>query len=149
VPAVDDDVAGFESWAQCRDHAVDRGRGDHQPDRARSLELCDQVLDVRCAEGTLFDERVDALGVTIIRDHLMAGAEDSERHVLAHATESDHRDSHLRSPSILSSTSSIRCATGRWPRTLCQVSTQPRYERAIAATASTLSMRFARTSCRG
>src|SRR5262245_41441559 len=56
VPAVDEDVAGFEQRHEVGDGSIDGSRRYHEPDRARLLELLDEIGERRGADSAFFDE---------------------------------------------------------------------------------------------
>src|ERR1044072_8820360 len=45
IAAIDDHITGRHNSSELVEHRVDKRRRNHQPDRARRLELCDKSLE--------------------------------------------------------------------------------------------------------
>jgi hypothetical protein len=95
VATVDDGIVGFEQGREFVKGGVDDGRRHHDPDRARLLELGDQVGD-RSGRRRASLRQVERRLWMNIEDHaLLAGAEAATNHVGPHPSESDHSEFHL------------------------------------------------------
>ena len=64
IAAVDENVAGFEVRRNLGDGLVDYGRGNHQPDRARLVELADHVGERGSSHGFLLLQILNDFGAT-------------------------------------------------------------------------------------
>ena len=95
VAAVDDRVAGLEVLEQLLDLRLGRvARRDHDPDRARLLELGHQLGDREGADRALALDLLRLLGGPVVGDDLVPVAQQAANHVRAHPTESDEADAH-------------------------------------------------------
>jgi hypothetical protein len=95
VAAVDERVAGLQQGLQGRNRVIgDLPRGHHEPDRARWLQLADQLRKRGCGAGALGFERAARRLGRVVADDLMAAAHESLGHVRAHASQTDHGKFH-------------------------------------------------------
>ena len=88
-------VARRQQRREARDRAVGNRTGrHHQPDDARRLQFCDQLLEGgRRRRTVLLEGRARGVG-GIVADHLVTAAQQTLRHVGAHAAQANHRDLH-------------------------------------------------------
>ena len=104
VAAVDDRVARLEVLEQLLDLGLGRVAGrDHHPDRARLLELVDQLLD-RVRRDRALALGLDLLGLLrrpVVDDDLVAVADEPADHVGPHPAETDEPDAHVGQPSVV------------------------------------------------
>ena len=96
IAAVDDRVASLERRQEIGDGLVDDRGGDHEPDRARLLQLLGEVGKRGAAERLFVDHFLDGLGRHIEDHAFMAVCEEPADHVGAHPSESDHSKLHVR-----------------------------------------------------
>ena len=71
---------------------------DHDPDRARLLELLDQLRDGEGRLGALLRDVPRLLGRPVVGHDLVTVAKQAANHVRAHPAEADEADAHGRSP---------------------------------------------------
>ncbi len=112
VPPFHDDVAGFQPRLQGHHGVLGRGAGrEHEPDRPRRGEVGDHLVQAGGADGPLRLDAFHRFLVAVEGDHLVAVAEEPQRHVGPHAAQSDHRDPH---PSSFRSSTSVRSTRRPW-----------------------------------
>ena len=99
IAAVDDRVASFERRQEIGDRLVDDRGGNHEPDRARLLQLLGQVGERGAADRLFLDEFLDGLGRHVEDHAFMAVGQEPADHVGAHPPESDHSKLHDTAPS--------------------------------------------------
>src|SRR5262249_51146824 len=102
VAAVDDRIA----LGQQRDQRVNHLLGDvagrqHNPDRARGLELADQLLDGVGGLGALGSQLVERPMAAVMRDDTVPAAQPALGHTGAHAPKTGYPDVHNLAPSCL------------------------------------------------
>jgi hypothetical protein len=94
VSSIDDDVALAEERDDLVEGGVDEGSGDHDPDRARLLQFCHEVLERVSGDGTVLRQILRRFRVQVEDDTLMAAAQKAPHHVRAHSSQSDHSEFH-------------------------------------------------------
>ncbi len=98
IAAVDQDVVGLESGQNVGNGLVDDGRGDHQPDRPRLLQLFDEVDERGGPDGVLFGQFGHGCGRHVEDHALMASLQQPPHHVGAHPAQADHSELHQLAP---------------------------------------------------
>jgi hypothetical protein len=94
VSAVDEDVARLQQGQEVGDGLVHDGRGDHQPDGPRLVQLLHEVRQRGSPQGVFLDQVFHRFG-RLVEDHAsMAGLEQPPHHVRAHPAQSDHSQLH-------------------------------------------------------
>jgi hypothetical protein len=94
LPPFDDRVARLQERGEIvDDFARQRGR-HHQPDRARAVELVDEILQRVRPDGALALELVDRAEVDVVDDAFVAFAQEPAHDVGAHPAEADHSELH-------------------------------------------------------
>ena len=111
VAAVDDDVVGVEQRRERGQHLIDEGRRNHQPDRTRSHQRGDQLLQRGRAGGALRRQPIDGGRLHVVDDAGVITAHQPAHHVGPHASESDHTDLHFLAPLQSRSPAATRCTT--------------------------------------
>ena len=95
VAAVDDRVAGLQVLQQLVDLGLGGVAGrDHDPDRARLLELRDELRDREGRLGALGRDLLRLLRGPVVGDDLVVVAKQAANHVRAHPAEADEADTH-------------------------------------------------------
>ena len=94
VAAVDDDVAGLEHLGHLVDDVARETRGDHEPDRARSLELARHVGERLRTRRALAGERGHGIRIHVVDDAFVPVVHEAAHDVRAHSSESDHSQLH-------------------------------------------------------
>src|SRR4051812_33021962 len=95
VTAVDDRVAGLEMAEQLLDLRLGRvAGGDHDPDRARLLELADELLDRERDVRAFAADLPGLLRRPVVRHDLVLVAKQPPDHVRAHPAKTDEADPH-------------------------------------------------------
>src|SRR5579864_1347942 len=105
VAAVDKHVAGFEMRGKIGDSVIDNCRGDHQPDRSRSLKFLDCISKRRRPNRLFLNQFVHWLWGSVIHNAAVPLANESPGHVASHPSKTDHADFHrylLRTSAVLS-----------------------------------------------
>src|SRR5689334_18787902 len=98
VTTVDDHVVRSHLSDKFIKHRVDQRGRNHQPDRARRLELRDKTAERRIAGCTLVDKRLHGFRIAIVNNTLVTAAQQASHHVGAHAAEPNHSDLHEKAP---------------------------------------------------
>src|ERR1700688_2158234 len=97
VAAVDHRVAGLEMTGKRADRPLgDLAGGEHQPDRARLLELGDNVGQRRGPHRSLLGQLRHRLRVPVEHHALVSAAQQPPHHVAAHPAQPDHCYLHRR-----------------------------------------------------
>ena len=94
VAAVDDDVAGLKQGREPVHVFGNDPRWQHEPARARLLQEAGEMLDAVGTPRSFLDQLLDAVGVDVVDDAFMAGAQKPAHHVGAHPAKADHPDLH-------------------------------------------------------
>ena len=95
VAAVDQDIAGFQQAGQLDDRVVgDLARREHDPDRARLLQLVHEIGKVAARRGSLTGQTAHRLGAFVVDDAAMAGSHQPPHDVAAHPAKADHTELH-------------------------------------------------------
>src|SRR2546426_5845308 len=100
ISAVDDRVIRPEQGSQVAEDLLGRlSRGNHDPDRARSLlHSLDQIRRARCSRSALALGLADGLRGAVPRDDPMRSIEQAEDHVLPHPPEPNEPEFHQSLP---------------------------------------------------
>jgi hypothetical protein len=99
VPAVDENIAGFEIGRQICNRAIDHGRRNHQPDGSRLFQLLDQILQAGGARRLLSHKLFHRFRRKVEDHGLLALFQKAPNHIGAHAAQADHSQLHI--PSLL------------------------------------------------
>jgi hypothetical protein len=90
VAAVNHDVAGVQVGFQAAQQGAHRaGGGHHQPDDARGLELLQHAAQRGGGAGALAPERPGAVGLQVIHNDAVAGAQQPRHHRAPHTSQAD------------------------------------------------------------
>jgi hypothetical protein len=98
VPAVDDDVAGLEQRRQLVQRRFNDGRREHQPDRARCIELLDELAERARSSRPGARQLLYACGLRIEHDAVVSTLQQAAHHAAAHASKTDHSELHMDKP---------------------------------------------------
>ena len=102
VAAVDDRVARLEVLEELVDLGLGGVAGrDHDPDRARLLELGDELGDRVGRRRTLARDLRGLLGRPVVDDDLVPVADEPADHVGAHPAQTDEPDAHVVQASVV------------------------------------------------
>jgi hypothetical protein len=96
ITAIEEDVISGKFGSEIGDGGIDDGRGNHEPDGARLLELGDQVVDGRGAGSAFAGELLHRFGAAVVNDAFVSRFLQAANHVRAHTTETDHAELHVR-----------------------------------------------------
>src|SRR6267142_4692100 len=94
VAAVNQDVAGREFRNQFTDRCVDDGRGNHQPDGARLLQLLHEIINRAGAGGAFTGKLLNAIRAAVIHNAGVAVFLQAPHHVGTHTPQTDHSELH-------------------------------------------------------
>src|SRR4029077_1512344 len=102
VAAIDNNVTRCKQFGQLGDRIFGNLAGrQHDPNRARCLQLLDKLVDARGANRAVLAQGRNRIGVMVIDDGLMAILNQPACDIAAHASETDHADLHVKSPITL------------------------------------------------
>ena len=73
---------------------IDHGGRHHHPDGAGRLQLPSEVFKRRCADRTVFDERLHGFRMDVVNNALVTGPQKALHHVGSHPAQSDHAQFH-------------------------------------------------------
>src|SRR6476660_4048068 len=100
VAAIDNRIAGRQKRDQRLDHLLgDIAGRQHDPYRARRLELADQLLDTMGRLSALASQLVDRPAAAIMRYHAVPTTHPALSHTSAHAPKSGNANVHDHAPS--------------------------------------------------
>jgi hypothetical protein len=74
VAAIDDHIVLFEERYECLQRLIDHGGRHHHPDGARRFSASSgEVFNRRCADRTVFDERLRGFRMNVVNNALVTG----------------------------------------------------------------------------
>src|SRR5207248_7205877 len=95
VAAIDQGVAGLKEISELDDRVVGyRTSRQHDPDRARLIELAHEILQVAARCRAFAGEAAHRVGALVIDDAMMPGPHQPAHDVAAHPAEADHAELH-------------------------------------------------------
>src|ERR1700681_3380928 len=116
VSSVDEDVAFVELRNEIVQRGIHDSSGNHQPDRARFLQLFNKVIERVAASRAFAGEFLYSVGSPVIHHALVTVLHQPAHHVGAHSSEPDHAKLHLLAlRDFYLKLSKANRSTKRWP----------------------------------